>query len=187
MDLSNAMARFPLPEVEAALLRRVCAGLDGNQPLTKEDGRANSYMFHRITKALTTFSGYRGGPEMSLALTRRAKTAMRVGDTDLTFEHAVEQLLGFLNGHGARIGFLLDLAQTDLGRQKGVHLFETLSKIFAQVRNARDLVPADVPVDIIRRELGGRLSRAGIPRDLADRLMQKIAKLPAETSQALLR
>jgi hypothetical protein len=44
-----------------------------------------------------------------------------------------------------------------------------------------------VPIDDIRRELGGRLRRAGIPRDLADQLMYKIASLPADAPRALLR
>ena len=36
MNLSNALARWHLPEVEAALLRRIRAGLDGHHPLSKE-------------------------------------------------------------------------------------------------------------------------------------------------------
>ena len=117
---------------------------------------------------------------MSVALTRRAKTALRFGETDLPFETAVQQLCGTLNSSGAQIGFLLDLAETDMGRQKGVFLFGSLSRIFSHIRHARDLAPAHVPIDDIRRELGGRLRRAGIPRDLADQLMYKIASLPAE-------
>jgi hypothetical protein len=187
MDLSNAVARWNLPEVEGALLRRIRVGLDGSQSLTKEEGRANAVMLHRIVKSLATFSGFRGGPEMSLALTRRTKMTLKVGDTDLPFDSAVQQLLGFLHSPGAQIGFLLDLAQTDLGRQKGVHLFETLSKIFAHLRTARDLAPAHIPIEDIQRELGGRLRRAGIPRDLADRLMHKIAAIPTEAPRALLR
>jgi len=187
MDLSNALARWRLPEVEAALLRRICAGLDGHHPLSKEGPRTNAAAFYRIAAALSCFSGFRGGPEMSVALTRRAKTALRFGDTDLPFETAVQQLCGALSGSGAQIGFLLDLAETDMGRQKGVFLFNTLSRIFTHLRSARDLAPAHVPIDDIRRELGGRLRRAGIPRDLADQLMYKIASLPAEAPRALLR
>ena len=124
---------------------------------------------------------------MSVALTRRAKTALRFGETDLPFEAAVQQLCGALKGSGAQIGFLLDLAESDMGRQKGVFLFNTLTRIFTHLPSARDLAPAHVPIDDIRRELGGRLRRAGIPRDLADQLMYKIASLPAEGPRALLR
>jgi hypothetical protein len=187
MDLSNALARWRLPEVEAALLRRIRAGLDGHHPLSKEGHRTNAAAFHHIAAALACFSGFRGGPEMSVALTRRAKTALRFGETDLPFETAIQQLCGVLKGPGAQIGFLLDLAETDVGRHKGVFLFSSLSRIFTHLRSARDLAPAHVPIDDIRRELGGRLRRAGIPRDLADRLMYKIASLPTEGTRALLR
>jgi len=37
------------------------------------------------------------------------------------------------------------------------------------------------------RLLGGRLRRAGIPRDLADQLMYKIAALPTDPPRTLLR
>ena len=124
---------------------------------------------------------------MSVALTRRAKTALRFGETDLPFETAIQQLCGVLKDPGAQIGFLLDLAETDIGRHKGVYLFSCLSRIFTHLRSARDLAPAHVSIDDIRRELGGRLRRAGIPRDLADRLMYKIASLPTEGTRALLR
>jgi hypothetical protein len=187
MDLSNALARWHLPEVEEALLRRIRAGLDGHHPLSREGARGEASAFHRIVAGLACFSGFRGGPEVSAALTRRAKTALRFGESDLPFETAVQQLCGSLKASGAQIGFLLDLAETDFGRQKGVFLFGSLSRIFNHLRSARDLAPAHVPIDDIRRELGGRLRRAGIPRDLADQLMYKIAGLPAEVPRALLR
>ena len=63
-------------------------------------------------------------------------------------------------------------------------MFSSLSRIFTHLRSARDLAPAHVPIDDIRRELGGRLRRAGIPRDLADQLMYKIVSLPAEGTRA---
>ena len=187
MDLSNALARWHLPEVEAALLRRVATGLSGSQPLTKEGPIADAAALRRIVAGLACFSGFRGGPEMSQALLRRAKTALRFGEADLPFETAVQQLCGSIKGPGAQIGFLLDLAETELGRQKGVFLFGSLSRIFSRLRSARDLAPAHVPAEDIRRELGGRLRRAGIPRDLADQLMYKISSLPAEAPNALLR
>jgi hypothetical protein len=187
MDLSNALARWHLPEVEAALLHRIRAGLDGHHPLSRDGARCEAIAFHRIAAGLASFSGFRGGPELSVALTRRAKTALRFGESDLPFETAVQQLCGSLNGSGAQIGFLLDLAETDMGRQKGVFLFGSLSRIFSHLRSARDLAPAHVPIDDVRRELGGRLRRAGIPRDLADQLMYKIASLPADAPRALLR
>jgi hypothetical protein len=187
MDLSNALARWRLPEVEPALLRRVQAGLDGHHPLSRDGARYCAIAFHRIAASLACFSGFRGGPEMSVALTRRAKTALRSGETDLPFEIAVQQLCGTLNTSGGQIGYLLDLAETDIGRQKGVFLFGSLSRIFSHIRHARDLAPAHIPIDDVRRELGGRLRRAGIPRDLADQLMYKIASLPADAPRALLR
>ena len=82
---------------------------------------------------------------MSVALTRRAKTALRFGELDLPFETAVQQLCGALKASGAQIGFLLDLAETDMGRPRGVFLFGSLSRIFSHLRSARDLAPAQLP------------------------------------------
>ena len=79
MDLSNALARWHLPEVEAALLRRVRAGLDGHHPLSKEGPgptpplpphRRGALLLQRLSR----------WPEMGVALTRRAETALRFGD-----------------------------------------------------------------------------------------------------------
>ena len=67
MDLSNALARWHLPEVEAALLRRIRAGLDGHHPLSKE-GHANQRR---------RFPPHRGGSRLLQRLSRRSGNERR--------------------------------------------------------------------------------------------------------------
>lgn len=164
--------------VREALLRRVRGGLDGLTPLTHEGGPAEAAALQALADRLAVFEGYRGGPAMAAALTRRAKLAFGSGGLDLPFEDAVQRLIGRLRGPAARIGYLIDLASSGLGQGRAAVLRRLLAEEFDHVRSAAELAPPGVSLPELRKVLGGRLRDAGVPPPLVTRLIARIDAVP---------
>lgn len=173
LQLSDAIGGGRLPRVGAALINRVEGGLSGSHPLTRTGGAAEARGFDRIVGLLSVPGGYIGGASMAAALTRRAKLAWRTGSHDLSFEESVARLSHRLAGPGARVGYLLDLAQSDFGRKKASHLMKRVVSEFDTVDHARELVPECVPLDEFADGFFRRLRAAGVPRPLAKALVAR--------------
>ncbi|WP_029008407.1 FHA domain-containing protein [Azospirillum halopraeferens] len=185
LALSNAVASGDFPQVCDALLHRIAGGLDGRTPLTRTGGPAEGIAFRIIADRLAAADGYRGGPAMAAALTRRAKTVFAHGGDDLPFEMAVQRLAGWLASPAARIGYMLDLATSPFGRRRMSWLVQQVAGIFATVRTARDLAPAGVTMGGVREGLGRRLRAAGVPNLLTEQLLAKIAAMTVDSVRLL--
>jgi hypothetical protein len=177
MAVNNIVGRT-MKNVQAALLRRIIGGVEGNHPLTRVGGDGERRMFQTLLDRLAALDGYLGGPDMASALSRRAKTTFRSNSgQDLSFEETVRRLQSALPGPAARIGYLLDLAASEFGQRKLSYLVAEVSNIF-QNAHMRDLAPVGMTVREAREGLGNRLRRAGIPRALADALIARMEQLP---------
>ena len=179
-QLSDIMAHRPLPLVRQALLNRVAGALDGKVALTKGDRAYEAAALKRLVPKLTEFSGFMGGVPMSAALTRRAKTALGKANEDLSFEGTISILAGFLPTPAARIGFLLDLLCSDLGRRQAPLLTQSIAELFNSIRSIYDFAPdqdSSWSQDRVREDFRRRLYQAGIPRRLADGLLHRLAQL----------
>lgn len=185
--LSDVMAHKELPRVKAALLNRIANALDGKTPLTKLDRAANAEAFKRLLTALQEFGGFMGGVPMTAAITRRAKIVLNRGNEDLSFENTVGILLAFLPSPAARIGYLLDLMSSEMGRKKAALLAGQIAELFNKIRTIYDFAPDvgdSMSQDAVREDFRRRLYGAGIPRRLADGLMRRLEQL--STSAAML-
>jgi hypothetical protein len=179
-QISDQLAVHALPRTRTALLHRIAVALDGRAPLTKLDRAANIDAFAALVPRLREFGGFQGGSEMSAALVRRAKQVYGKDGEDLPFEDAVQLLIDHLPNPGGRIGFMLDLLPTELGRSKTSFLAQRIAERFANLRSIRDFAPqADSTwsSDMVREDFRRRLYGAGIPRKLADALMRKLSAL----------
>ena len=183
--LSDVMAHKELPRVRAALLNRIATAVDGKAPLTKLDRAASAEAFKRLLTRLQEFGGFMGGQQMSAAVTRRAKIVLGRGDEDLSIENTVGILVAFLPTPAARIGYLLDLMSTDLGRKKAALLAGQIAELFNSIRTIYDFAPDvgdSMTQDAVRDDFRRRLYGAGIPRRLADGLMRRLEQLSSSSS-----
>ena len=179
--LSDIMAHQPLPLVRRALLGRIAGALDGTTALTKGDRANEAAALKRLIPKLIEFGGFMGGVPMSAALTRRAKIALGGGE-DLSFESAVGILTSSLPNPAARIGYLLDLLSSDVGRRKAAMLTQSIAELFNGVRNINDFAPDrgdSLSHDMVREDFRRRLYQAGIPRRLSDGLVRRLTQLAA--------
>ncbi len=180
LALSNAVGGGGFRNVQAALLNRLCGGIDGLTPLTRTGPGSEAKAFQSIVDGMIVFDGFMGGPTMAEALTKRGKVAWGLGGVDLPFEDTVLRLSSRLGSAAARLGFLLDLATSDFGRRKVSFLIQRVAEEFNQVKSAAELAAPGVLLSEVRDGLGRRLRAAGIPRALADGLIAKIAMIPDE-------
>ena len=175
--LSDILDRQPLPRVRAALLGRIASALGGRTPLTRLDRAGNGVALKHLLPKLQQFGGFMGGVAMSEALTRRAKVDFSSGPEDLSFEGTVAALSGFLPGPARKIGYLLDLLSSDLGRRKAHFLTQEIAALFSELRGIRDFAPhvdSSWSQAMVREDFRRRLYQAGIPHRLADGLMRKL-------------
>ena len=180
--LSDVMAHRELPRVRAALLTRIASAIDGKSPLTKLDRAANAEAFKKLLGRLLEFGGFMGGVRMSAAITRRAKIVLNKGHEDLSFESTVSILLAFLPSPAARIGYLLDLMSSEMGRKKAALLAGQIAELFNKIRTIFDFAPDvgdSISQEAVREDFRRRLYGAGIPRRLADGLMRRLEQLSA--------
>ena len=186
MRLSDIMAHKELPRVKAALLTRVATALDGKAPLAKTDRSANAEAFKRLLTMLVEFGGFKGGVQMAAAVTRRAKIVLNRGDEDLSLESTIGILVAFLPTPAAKIGYLLDLMSSEMGRKKAALLADQIAEMFNKIKTINDFSPDvgdGMSHDAVREEFRRRLYSAGIPRRLADGLMRRLENLAAGGGQ----
>ncbi|CAK0756864.1 putative FHA domain-containing protein [uncultured Gammaproteobacteria bacterium] len=175
--LNRVIAVHTLPRVRATLLDRIARSLDGVTPLTKLNRADEAASLNRLVPFLTELGGFRGGPALCSALTRRAKTVLADGQEDLPFEEAVLRVRDFLNEPASRIGYLLDLLSTDQGRRKATFLIGQVGEVFAKVQNIQEFLPDAQEPEALKTFLAGfplRLQIGGIPADLASRLQRRL-------------
>ena len=178
--LSDVMARRPLPRVREAILARVASAIDGKAPLTRLDRAANVEAFKRLVPKLREFGGFMGSTVMSIALIRRAKVVLGNGVDDLSFESTVSILNDFLLTPAAKIGFLLDVLSSEMGRRKASYLTQEISELFNNVRSIYDFAPdldGSWSQDMVREDFRRRLQHAGIPHRLIEGLLRKLTQL----------
>ena len=185
--LNEVMARQSAPRVRTALLNRISTALGGQTPLTKGDRVSNGEALKRLLPKLKQFGGFMGGPAMAAALTRRVKVDLSTRPEDLSFEETINTLCTFLPNPAGKIGYLLDLLSSDMGRRRTAHITRMVADLFSQLRSIRDFAPhADSTWshDMVREEFRCRLYQAGIPHALADGLIQKLEILQNNASMS---
>ena len=171
----------PMSRVRAALIRRAIQALDGSSPLTKGDRVQEARAFHHLLRRLADPAGCKGGPTMAGALIRRARLAFAKDDDQLTFDHAVTVILEELGEPPARLGFILDLLQSEPGRKNADLLARRLDANIGCLRSLRDLGPtwADVAV---RSRIRQGISQSGLERHRIDGMLDRLERMPESVS-----
>ncbi|MEI6986840.1 MAG: FHA domain-containing protein [Rhodospirillaceae bacterium] len=188
--LSDIMSHRPLPLVRSALLGRIASAIAGKAPLTKLDRSGNCGAFKRLVPKLMEFGGFMGGSDMAAAVTIRAKVVFGNGEEDASFEETVLTLSGGMPSPAAKIGYLLDLLSSEMGKKKASYLSQRIAEMFSRIHSIHDFAP-DLDVswshDMVREDFRVRLCGAGIPRKLADELLRKVTLVSDQSGLAVSR
>jgi hypothetical protein len=150
-------ARQGLPQTRSILLDRVDRGLRGLQPLRREGG-GDDQALAALVQGLTSPGGIVGGPAMAAALTRRARLAFAEGEEDLSVADAVARVLALIDSPGARLGYLLALAASPLGREHMAAVQGHLARFARGLAGPDSLVPRNgPPLHAVVRDLKSHL------------------------------
>ncbi|TCS64892.1 cyclic nucleotide-binding domain-containing protein [Varunaivibrio sulfuroxidans] len=159
--LTEAFAHHDLPISRKILLGRVAQGLGGVRPLTREGRDSDRKDFISLVRDLVEPAGMLGGPPMSEAVVLRAKVLLGDEGADLPIDTAVRQALYLMPTQAARLGVLLDLTGSDLGKKYEDVVRAQFSQLVAQLRTIYDLFPESVAdaerltgIDSLRERLG---------------------------------
>lgn len=184
--LNWQIERWGLPITQATILSRVARTLDGTTPLTKTGKVSDAQVFRKLLSLMREIGGFKGGPDMCAAVTRRAQTAFGGDYEDLPVEEAVGMVLDGMPDDASRIGYLLDLLGSEFGHRRATHLTKRLAAFFTRMKSIRDLFasrPDAWKSQSVRDGFRERLYNGGIRRDLADLLLHRI-ELLAQADEA---
>ncbi|MDV7338044.1 cyclic nucleotide-binding domain-containing protein [Terasakiella sp. A23] len=139
--LNEAMLEDSLPITKELLMDKVRGQLRNISPLMKSSGEENRECFVRIVRSLKERTGFVGGPDMSAAITLRAKITLKSGPDDLDMAESIESILGLVPDPAIRLGYLLDLSQSDLKKKYGKNLNAALVRANKKVQSISSLIP----------------------------------------------
>ena len=183
--LNDLLADTDMPLTRQALLERVARNLGGIRPLTKEGPTADREAFLTLVRDAIEPAGLIGGPAMSAAVTLRGKMVLGGGEADLSLDQTIEQVLFLFPNRAIRLGFLLDLSQSEVGEKHTKTVLGALMRLVQQLTSVSSLVPAGTPrealvatVDALRERLG----LGGLPEDLRKAFAASLDRLLREKS-----
>ena len=168
VELNEMMARLDLPLTQNVLLERVEVEISGVHHLTKEGSDADRDAFVGLVRELVDETGLMGGPGMCEALVKRARITLSAGESDLSFEMAVSNLLDLMPNRAVRLGFLLDLSLSSSGENERDLIKQSLDRITRQLNFLASLVPDASGPEKVKRVIEGlkrRLNSKGVPDD----------------------
>jgi hypothetical protein len=181
--LNDLLAGTDLPLTRGVLFERVHRGLGGIQPLTKEGREADREGFLTLLRDLTDPAGIGGGGAMCAAVVLRGKTLLGAGGDDLSLDQTIEQVLSLLPNRAVRLGFLLDLSNSDVGERHKATVLGALLRLVQQLTSMASLVPAGTPrKDVVATvsALRDRLGMGALPEDMRKAFTASLERLLKE-------
>ncbi len=166
-DFNTLMATRPMTLTKSVLLGRVARSVGGYRPLTKEGTEADKTAFKGLLREMISHAGIVGGPRMAQAVAGRARMLLGSGE-DLPLADAVDQVLGLLPNRAVRLGYLLDLIVSPVGRQNEQVVLGVLGRLVQQLTSLSSLVPRDLTPDQVTAvldELREKMQSDALPQE----------------------
>lgn len=160
--LNAQFDRLDLPQTRDVLLKRVARGLGSTQAMSKDGRESDRSAFIALVRGLTELTGIHGGPQMVEAVVLRVKTLLGEDGQDLPIDSAIRQALYLMPSQAARLGVLLDLTGSELGRKHDGLVRQQLIGLLDQLRSLYDLFPVGAQEDDRVRGIEGLRNRLGM-------------------------
>lgn len=175
--LNEAMANNSIPLTRKCLTEKVLAHIHSVKPLITGDRDDNRNALISIVRELTARTQLIGGPGMCAAVTLRAKITLKHGEDDLTKEESISSVLALIADPAVRLGYLLDLSQSELDGKYQKHIWEQLYKAEKNLLSISSLIPGiEDPKDafVVLSELLQRLNQGTFEEPFHNALTSKI-------------
>jgi len=178
--LNELFTRYDMGATRQVLLKRIARGMGGTQSLSKDGRESDRAAFVNLVRELVEPCGLNGGPQMVEAMVLRAKTLLGEDGADLPIETAIRQALYLMPSQAVRLGVLLDLTLSELGRKHKGLVRQQLLLLLDHLRNIYDLFPAEMrDVERIKGidDLRTRLGMSRLTDDIKSTLSTSLTKL----------
>lgn len=177
------MMNRPMPYSQAILLERVARAISGTNPLTRENDAADRVAFFSLFQELIGFGGFLGGVATSEAVTRRIRIVMKKGNSDLSPDSGIDSVLSMLPNSAVKIGYLLDLSQSEFGGKYQVGVLKPLMRILKTVSSLSELLPPKSSLDDIFKavdDMRQRIGSGSLGQEIGPLIDLKLKKLLKE-------
>lgn len=165
-EVNDAIARLELPLSRRVLYERIAVELGGTGQLTRDDRQAERDAFVGLVRELTEIAGLAGGPKVSEAVTRRARMVLSQDVDDLSLDDGISRVIDLLPHRAARLGYLLDLAASGLGRRYQQNVVTALGRVIEQMTSLASFVPKNSSPETVERAIAAikaRLTNEDLP------------------------
>lgn len=180
--LAERLTDSGLSGAQRSLFLAISRQLKSGQPLTHRDGGAPLAAFRSIADRLVKPTGVIGGPVMAEALVLGAQRFVEQGG-ETGKRMSLERTLGELSDVARQGVLILELFETDLGRQLEGPLRDRLTEGVKRARDMSDLAPANLSLkDRMQRVAGlyARLQLSTLPNPGRQELTDHIDALVAD-------
>lgn len=163
--VNGVFGRLKLPLSRAILYERVARELGSTRALTREGPDRDRDMFVTLVRDLVELAGLEGGPTVAQAVVRRARIVLG-GDENLQLADGVSRVLDLLPHRAVRLGFLLDLAVSELGAENQSTVFGFVGRLVQQISSVTAFLPPGSSTEQLHatvESLKSRLTAEGLP------------------------
>lgn len=163
--VNSVFGRLKLPLSRAILYERVARELGSTRALTREGPDRDRDMFVTLVRDLVELAGLEGGPAVAQAVVRRARIVLG-GDENLQLADGISRVLDLLPHRAVRLGFMLDLAVSDLGAENQTTVFGFVGRVVQQISSVTAFLPPGSSTEQLHatvESLKSRLTGEGLP------------------------
>lgn len=184
--VNNLFARLDLPLARAAIYERVAREIGGIRPLTREGPDRDRDMFVTLIRELVEMAGLEGGPTIAEAMVRRARLVLGTVE-NLSLNDAISRILDLLPHRAVRLGFLLDLAVSDIGTENQMAVFGFVGRIVSQMSSIMSFLPPGSSTEDLHatvEALKKRLASEGLPESWRNGISEALQSVTEKGAQA---
>lgn len=176
---NDLMALHILPHTREVLYQRLASYLASTRNLTREGPKAERESFAHLVRDLVDLSGLKGGGDVCESVTLRARFALSEDD-DLSFAEAITKITDMLPTRASRMGYLLELFQSDHGKKNGKVVLNTLGRTLERTKSIASLVPEGSSEKVIADTMEGlriKMLSEGLPEEWRQTLSKTFESL----------
>lgn len=179
ISLNDALRDDLLPTTKELMVEKVRLLLQSINSLIKSSDAENRDSFATIVRSLKERTGFIGGPKMSAAITLRAKITLKKGPDDLSIKESIEAILSLVPDPAIRLGYVLDLSQSDLKKKYLAPILDVLVRMESKLHSISSLIPdLSQPRDsfCVLSGILYRLNDGDYPTEFKERLEEKVVQ-----------
>ena len=182
--LNALMSRSDMHYTRMVLLERVQREMASVKPLTREGKEADQAAFKRLMHDFGHVEGIIGGSTTAETLIQRARILFSDEDGNIPADKAIIATADLMASKAAAVSFLIDLADTDIGRAQEATVVSQIAYVINRIPSAGDLLDHGHDTKEVLKAteilLDKMQNAEGLPETWQPRFIKKLQELLSE-------